>query len=307
MARISIIMPCFNAETYIARGVESVLGQTFQDIEVIIINDGSTDSSHEIISRFTDQRLKIISQENRGVSASRNRGLEAATGELIAFLDADDTWDRTCLEKLYGALKASPDAAASYCGWQNIGLPGGKGNPYVPPDYEVEGKFEHLLKSCPWPIHAALTRRSAIEEAGQFDERFSNAEDYGMWLKMAWFHRIVRVPEVLAFYYFHEGAQASNNRARAACDHWKVQVEFLKENPGITKKLGRRLVRRLTNGQLLRSGYECYWSRDLESARRIFRSVMSTGYGSLSDWKYMTPALLPLRMHRFLIHLHESK
>jgi glycosyltransferase involved in cell wall biosynthesis len=283
-----------------------VLGQTFQDIELIVINDGSTDSSDEILGRFSDQRLKILVQENRGVSAARNRGLDAATGEYIAFLDTDDTWDQRCLENLYKALKASFDAAVSYCGWQNIGLPGEQGKPYIPPDYEVEGKFECLLKSCPWPIHAALTRRDAIQKAGCFDECLTNAEDYKLWLRIASSHRIVRMPEVLAFYYFHDGTQASKNRARAACDHWKVQNGFLDEQPTITKQLGRRLIRQLTHGYLLTRGYECYWDRDLKAARKIFRIIMKTGYGAPKDWKYMLPALLPLSVHRFLIDLMEK-
>lgn len=299
-------MPCYNAEDHLARGVESALGQTFQDMELIVVDDGSTDASREILNRFTDSRLKVISQKNCGVSAARNRGIIDAAGEYIAFLDADDTWDPTCLEKLYDALSSAPDAALSYCGWQNMNLPEGRAKPYVPPDYEEEKKMEHLLRSCPWPIHAVLARKVVIESAGRFDDNLTHAEDYKLWLRIAAFNRIILVPEVLAFYYFHGGTQASKKRAQAARDHWVVQIEFLKEFPAVTKQLGRRHVRHIVNGYLLKRGYECYWSRDLKSARSIFRLVMSTGYGSLGDWKYMMPSLLPLPIHRWLIQLHDS-
>ena len=176
----------------------------------------------------------------------------------------------------------------------------------MPPEYEGPQKLEYLLTSCPWPIHAVLTRKGAIEEVGNFDERFSNAEDYGLWLKIASFHRIVRVPEVLPFYHFHEGTQASKHMAKAALDHWQVQQEFLKEHPEVGRQLGRRRIRQLTLGGLLKSGYVCYWERDLTGARRIFRLVMKNGYGGLTDWKYMLPALLPLSVHDALIRLREG-
>lgn len=306
MDKISVIMPCYNAGAHLKRGVESALDQTYGDIELIVVNDGSTDSSLGILNGINDPRIKVITQTKSGVCRARNRGLREATGGYIAFLDADDTWDKTCLEKLLGALLSDPDAMISYCGWQNVGLPGGQGKPYLPPEYEGTDKARYLLGSCPWPIHAALTRKSAITEAGGFDERFSNAEDYGLWLKIALSNRIVRVPEVLAYYWFHGGAQASKNRARAACENWLVQTEFLKRHPEIRKKLGRSLERSLVHGELLKRGYICYWDRDLEAARKIFRAVMKTGYGTVMDWKYMLPSVLPMPVHRLLLRVFES-
>ncbi len=299
-------MPCFNAAAHIRRGVSSALAQTMADIELIVVNDGSTDESLRILKTIEDDsRLRIINQLNRGVSAARNRGIREARGDYIAFLDADDTWHPTCLEKLYFALKSCPTAALSYCGWQNLGLPGGKGKPYIPPDYEGPAKIETLLWTCPWPIHAVLTRRGLILEAGGFDESLSNAEDYQLWLTIASQYEITRVPEVLAFYHFHEGPQATKNKAKAARDNWLVKKEFLRTCPELADHLGQSRIRQLVHGMLLKHGYECYWARDLGSARRIFRLVMSTGYGTLSDWKYMLPALLPLSLHRNLICLLE--
>jgi glycosyltransferase involved in cell wall biosynthesis len=304
--KISIIMPCFNAERYISGSVASALGQTYQDIELIVINDGSADRSLHILHGIDDPRLKIITQQNKGVCAARNRGLYEATGAYIAFLDADDTWKYDCLEKLYSALKSGPGPVLSYCGWQNVGLPEGQGMPYIPPDYEAEGKLEFLLKSCPWPIHAALTLKSAIDSSGGFDEHYSNAEDYKLWLRIASFSRIVRVPDVLAFYHFHDGHQASRSRAQAAYQQWLVQKEFIEKYHEVVRQLGYSRIRQLTIGGLLKSGYVCYWGRNLEAARQIFRLVMKQGYGTLNDWKYMLPSLLPMSLHRGIIKLFEK-
>jgi glycosyltransferase involved in cell wall biosynthesis len=300
-------MPCFNAEDHLSESIASALYQTYQNVELIIVNDGSTDRSQQIVCEIDDNRVKSINQNNRGVCAARNRGLDHATGEYIAFLDADDTWSQDCLEKLYKALQSKSNATVAYCGWQNVGLPGGKGEPYVPPDYEKEDKLEHLLRSCPWPVHAALTRKKDIEAAGKFDEDFTNAEDYRLWLEIACFSQIVRVPEVLAFYHFHEGPQASRNRARAAYQQWIIQNGFIQNHPEIVTRLGHNRVRQLIHGELLKQGYICYWDRDLKDAREIFRLVMKQGYGRPGDWKYMLPSLLPVSLHHALIRLFEER
>jgi glycosyltransferase involved in cell wall biosynthesis len=305
--KISIIMPCFNAEDHLSESIASVLYQSFHNVELIVVNDGSTDRSRQIVCGIDDNRVKIINQNNRGVCAARNRGLDHASGEYIAFLDADDTWRQDCLEKLYKALQSKSDAAVAYCGWQNVGLPGGKGEPYVPPDYEKGDKLGHLLRSCPWPVHAALTRKKDIKAAGKFDEAFTNAEDYKLWLKIACFSKIVRVPEVLAFYHFHEGRQASRNRAMAAYQQWIIQNEFIQKHPEIVRHLGHKRVRHLIHGELLKQGYICYWERDLKEAREIFRLVMKQGYGRPGDWKYMLPSLLPESLHHGLIRLFEGR
>jgi len=163
-----------------------------------------------------------------------------------------------------------------------------------------------LLKSCPWPIHAALILKSAIDSAGGFDERYSHAEDYKLWLHIASFSGIVRVPEVLAFYYFHEGQQASKNHAKAAYQQWLVQKEFVEKYDKVARQLGWSRIRQLTLGGLLKRGYVCYWERNLEAARQIFRLVMRQGYGTLNDWKYMLPSLLPMSLHRAMIKLFEK-
>lgn len=304
---ISVVMPCYNGAAHLAGSVASALGQSFNDLELIVVDDGSTDNSQEILSAIADPRLRVISQANRGVCAARNRGLTEARGEYLAFLDSDDTWEPHCLEKLLAALSADPDAALAYCGWQNLGLSGGRGAPFVPPDYEGQNKCEGLFRNCRWPIHAALTRRSAIEEVGRFDERFITSEDYLLWLKIALRHKIVRVPEVLAYYHFHGGTQATGNRLRLAYNHWLVQGDFLRSHPDFAQHLGWRKVRELTHGELLKKGLTAYWERDLATARAIFRVVMKSGYGKLKDWKIMLPALLPLSVHQTLVRLFDKR
>lgn len=304
---VSIIMPCFNAEMHLEKSMGSVLSQTYADWELIVVDDGSTDGTLAWLQTLNDQRIQIRSQANQGVSSARNTGLANASGRYVAFLDADDTWNPQFLAKMVASLKANPDAVLAYCGWQNVGLSSAQGKPFVPPDYEDVQKAEFLLADCPWPIHAALVKRDAVIAAGGFDRKLRNAEDYALWLRVATPARIVRVAEVLAFYHFHDGEQASNDYVNAAMQHLRVQQEYLASHPQLADILGTSRIRELTIGRLLKRGYACYWKRDLTAARQIFRAVMKQGFGSPKDWKYMLPAWLPEAWHRKVIELIGSK
>jgi len=303
---ISVIMPCFNGSKFLNRSIESVFNQTYSNIELIVVNDGSTDDSLAILNTLRDPRLIIINQENTGVCKARNRAITQAKGEFIAFLDADDTWESECLFKLYQAFIKRPETVLAYCGWQNIGLPGGRGDPFIPPDYEKLNKLELLFKNCCWPIHAALTRRCAIDEAGGFDESLLTSEDFLLWLKIASQHVICLVPEVLAYYHFHGGEQATQKTAKTAINHWLAQKTFLQDNPTLKAKFDKKLLAKLMHGELLRRAYECYWKRDLKAARTIFKAVIKTGYGSFNDWKYMLPSMLPYSIHSALLKKMDS-
>lgn len=309
---VSIIMPCYNAAAHLPASVDSVLAQSYPQWELVAIDDGSIDETLAWLRARRDLRIRVLTQANQGVSSARNAGLANVRGRYIAFLDADDTWNAHFLERMVAALQRNPNATLAYCGWQNLGLPGGRGLPFIPPDYETGNKLEALFAECRWPIHAALVTREAVLKAGGFDTSLKNSEDYALWLRVGAAATIVRVPEVLAFYHFHGGVQASADKGRAAFHHFRAQQRYLSEHPALLLGLGGTRVRELTLGNLLARGYECYWRRDLLCARPIFRAVMKHGYGALSDWKYMLPALLPAAWHRRLLTIrdqagHEAK
>lgn len=306
---VSIIMPCHNAAAHLPASVGSVLAQTFSDWELVAIDDGSSDGTLAWLQAQArvDPRIRVHAQTNLGVSGARNVGIELARGRHVAFLDADDTWHPTFLEKMRAALDSCPDAVLAYCGWQKTGLTGDRNQPFVPPDYENPAKAETLFRGCRWPIHAALVKREAVLAAGGFDPLLQNAEDYAVWLRVATSAPIVRVPEVLAFYHFHGGVQASSNSARAALHHLRAQQRYLAEHPDFEAELGRNQARMLMLSELLDRGYACYWKRDLPAARQIFRAVMRHGYGTPRDWRYMLAAWLPEPWHRKLISLREGR
>jgi glycosyltransferase involved in cell wall biosynthesis len=306
--KVSIVMPCFNAAGHLARSVGSVLAQGMADWELVVVDDGSTDDSLQVLESLAqqDERIRLVRQPNAGAAAARNRGLAASKGRFTAFLDSDDTWDPAFLGEMTGALEADPRAGIAYCGWQNIGLGGGRDKPYVPPDYEAGDKAEALLRCCPWPIHGALLRTELIRNTGGFDESLSTSEDFDLWLRLGTVHRLMRVPRVLAFYHHHGNGQITGNKAKVALNHWRAQQEYLVANPAVASRLGRPLIRKLTAGELLHHGYVAYWRRDLPAARAMFRAVMSQGYGGVKDWLYMLPAWLPERWHHRLLNVRDN-
>jgi len=301
-------MPCYNEADRLKQSVNSVFGQTFLDIELIVVDDGSFDNSLAVLEELSKQypSLHYLSQPNKGAGPARNLALRHAKGTLIAFLDADDSWHPDCLQNLYAKLQENPDAAIAYCGWQNRGLDETRCKPFIPPNYETADKVELFLRGCRWPIHAALTKLSAIQAVGGFDEQWSSCMDYDLWLKIATTNKIVNVTKVLAFYHHHDGIQITKNRSRIALNHWKVQLKFLKDNPSIKAQFSVAEITEITHGELLHRGYDCYWKRELNAARSIFKTVMKTGYGSMTDWKYMLPALLPYALHQKLISFSDN-
>lgn len=300
-------MPCFNSEKYIANSIGSVFNQTYRHLELIVINDGSNDNSLAIIESIKDPRLTIINQQNTGVCKARNRAFSASKGNFIAFLDADDTWEPKFLSKLYTALSKHPECALAYCGWQNIGLSNDKDVPFIPPDYQQPNKLEILFENCRWPIHATLTRRFSIEEVGCFNEHLLTSEDFLLWLKIGSRYPITLVPEVLSYYLHHDGIQATKNTEKMAINHWLAQKLFLQQNQELVKTVKMFKLRRLMHGELLRRGYDCYWKRDLNAARAIFKVVMRQFYGSWRDWKYMLPSFLPYQLHQLLLEKMDSQ
>lgn len=305
---VSVIMPCYNAEEFLEASIKSVQAQTHTNWELIVVDDGSRDSSLNILKKFSasDERIKYFCQPNKGAGPARNRGLREAEGQYIAFLDADDYWEHVFIATLLNKL-LSTGSALVYCGWQNVGVKNKESLPYVPPDYSLGNKAIELLSACPWPIHAALTKKVVIDSVGQFDENLSSCMDYDLWLKIGTQFDITLAPFVMSYYRHHGNEQITKNTVRIAKNHFFVQKNFLRKNPNLVKTLSKRKVRELTLGELLNRAYIAYWKRDLRSARQLFRLVMKHGYGGSKDWLYMLPSLLPYSLHLRLLTARDKR
>jgi len=303
---ISVIMACYDAAAYVEEAITSVLRQTWTHTEIIVVDDGSRDASPEIVKRLAEMhpdRIRLKHLKHSGPYPARNLGLRHARGDFIAFLDADDWWREDCLEKLLATLQ---DEAAdlSYCGWQNVGEHILSPEPYVPPAYEKEDPAAAFLKSCPWPIHAALIRRTVLDAVEGFSERLFSSMDYDLWLRiLAHTANMVRVPEVMAYYRWHGDGQISATRWKQVLDALQIRRDFVAQHPDMVKHLSSESLYTLIDGQLLNEAYRTYWSRDLVNAQKLFREAFVQHVWHARDLKYVLPALLPPKIFRGLVSL----
>ncbi len=297
---VSLIIPCYNGESFVRQALDCALGQTWPNVEVVVVDDGSTDRSAEILREYGD-RIRVVSQVNSGLPAARNSGIRSSRGEFLCFLDADDYLSPEFAEVMASALVLS-GAAVAYCGWQNIGAQGRSNEPYVPPDYEATDKLESFLRSAsPWPVHAAMVRADVLRETGGFNESLPTCEDYEFWLRVALTRPLVRVPLVMAFYRHHGQAQMSSDRWRQARYAWLIKREFIQRSPQLVAGISSHRLRELVDGALYKRGFDAYWGRDLVSAHRIFRMLLRTGYWTPKDLKYLLPAVLPERAFKQVV------
>lgn len=201
---VSVVIPNYNYGRFIAEAIESVLAQTHPIQEIIVVDDGSTDDSIEIIKRFS-AKVKLISQQNRGVGAARNVGVKSSNGEFIAFLDADDIWLPTKIEE---QLKGFTDKVVLVsCGKREFDSQNGKTLVVRLPD-RIEWSAEDILLrrySLVLGCSALMTRRKTFEEIGDFDEQLAIAEDWDFCYRAAKHGKVTCVPKVLVDYRSHGG------------------------------------------------------------------------------------------------------
>ena len=204
MPKVTVVTPAYNAMKYLPETLKSALQQTFTDFEVLIINDGSSDGIVEWSSQITDPRVKVISQENQGTAAARNRGISESKGEYIAFLDADDIWEPTKLEKQVYCLDHNP-LVGLVDTWIAFIDESGKPTGYImKPD--AEGNvYKKVVESCDSTVccgSSPMIRRSCFDTVGLFD-RDSYIEDVDMWIRIAIRYHYGLVKEPLVRYRLH--------------------------------------------------------------------------------------------------------
>jgi len=200
MPTVSIITPVYNAEKTIRETIASVLAQTFTDFELILIDDGSTDDSLSIMQRFSDPRIQLFTFPNAGPQKSRNRGIDKATGQYLAFIDADDLWSTDKLECQVNALRETPQAAVAYSWTDVINEQSQVIHPGRYQDFEGD-VFEPLLRDNFLGSGSnPLVRAEAMRTVGGFDEAIVAGQDWDMWLTLATRFKFVVVRKVQIFY-----------------------------------------------------------------------------------------------------------
>jgi len=212
---VSVIIPTYNRASLLARSVNSILGQTYQDFEIIIVDDASTDNTEKLVKTLKDPRIIYLKHEkNRGGSAARNTGIKAARADLIAFQDSDDEWLPDKLAKQMDLLaEAPPEAGVVYTGfWRTNGdkkecIPG-------PAIKTTQGNIhQELLTENFVTTQAVLVKKECFQKAGTFDETLPRFQDWELFLRISKYFEFLYVPEPLVISYFTEGSISSKPKA----------------------------------------------------------------------------------------------
>ena len=183
MSSVSIIIPCYNYANFLHKSLDSVLEQTYSNIEIILVDDGSTDNTRDIIHTKYLNKVKYIYQENKGASAARNKGMDMATGEYIAFLDADDFFAPTSIKDRLDILQNNSEIGWVYSKWQYVDTEGNTlSNAFQNAPFAYKKRlrgniFIEMLSGALINTSAVLIRRSTFEDVGGFDERLSAFQD----------------------------------------------------------------------------------------------------------------------------------
>ena len=280
---VSVIMSVYNGETYLEEAVSSILNQTFGDFEFIIIDDGSTDATPEILQRFAvaDSRVRVITQPNAGLTISLNRGLRLARGDLLARQDADDLAMPERFERQVAVMQANSEVVLC--------------NTYLR-FIDGNGETTHDLKRSPehigWYLHCfnhlaghsqVMFRRAAVEAVDGYNESIPDAQDYDLWLRLWERGEIQTICEILQSYRVHQGNVTAAQGERQLASGISIQRAFLERRYGLrfSKKL-LRLLRYFWNECPYRP--EIDWEKDLPQVcaalRRLLRAYLTKFRGA---------------------------
>lgn len=218
--QVSVIIPTYNSAKYVVEAVESVLAQTYKDFEVIVIDDGSTDETEQVMRRYQTP-VRYIRQQNGGVAVARNRGIAESCGKYVAFLDADDTWLPHKLERQLEALRQQSPHRACYSAFTVVDS---ELNPMGISRSQRQGKaLEDLLMrgNVIGSICTVVCERSLFENIGGFDPELSQCADWDMWVRLAAKTEFLYLDEPLVTYRQH-GSNMSRNAPLLEADSLRV-------------------------------------------------------------------------------------
>jgi glycosyltransferase involved in cell wall biosynthesis len=310
---VSVIMPAYNTSRYIREAIDSVLDQDYGNKELIVIDDGSTDGTLDIVRSYGD-RLQLITQQNQGSAVARNAGLAAACGEYIAFLDSDDVWLPGKLSLQVRYLQDHPDIGMIYARWQ-VWKPGADGR--FSPAASMVGElaagesladgpgvvdeqsgwlYNRLLFTSLLHTITVLARRELVETVGRFNADLKRGQDYDYWLRTSRVTEIRQLDRVLALYRVHgEGCVTKWPQQ----NYEKLVVEGALQRWGLEGPTGEQTPRAAIERRLgeicFTFGYYHYWQGSPRIALRSFREALRHRPWHPASWRYLVMSMIKAR------------
>lgn len=298
-ALVSVVIPSYNHGKYIAETIDAALAQTYQPLEVVVVDDGSTDNSAEVLASFGD-RIRWFAQKNSGVSRARNWGAGESRGEFIAFCDSDDVWVPQKLEKQIARFD-DPEVGLVYCGIQRVD---GERVPFSDP--VVVGMSGHIstrisqlqIVGVPLISSTSIVSRRCFDVVGGFDPALAYSADWDFWRRAAGNFKVDFVPEVLVMYRVHRSSWTRN--VKALSDDMQRAFSKMFSDPATPDEVKKR--RRQCYGKL----YLAISGSYLEAAR--LGPAIGYGLRAIAQWPPSAAYVLaaPWRRMKRLVGLERS-
>lgn len=287
---VSVVIIAYNCAEYVSHAIQSVLEQTWSQLEVIVVDDGSTDTTGDVAQRTSDPRLRYVRQANKGPNAARNEGIRHARGQLIAFLDCDDWWLPEKLEKQVAKVSDDPEIGLVYSLAIRVDASGREGDRF---DAIVEGRVldRLLLGNCiAGSASSAMVTRRAIDAVGTFDESLHYAEDWEYWIRIASRFAVGCVPEFDVYLLDRPGSQGKNAQATRRDSLRFIHAALNEYAPS------RPLFRRAALAQLHYVASYNLWAAGLkwDARRELLRSLLYNPL-YLTYYKRMVRLFFPKR------------
>lgn len=269
MPKVSVNIPVYNGEKYIEETLQSVLDQTFQDFEIILVDDGSTDRSAEIVKGSNDKRIKYVFQQNQGIGGARNTALKNSRGKYIAFLDQDDLWLPAKLQKQIELFERRPELGLVFCNTTFFNNLGRLHEMYEKPFDESSYLFPRLLKKYFLSLETVMIDRDVLEKVGTFPEKMMMAEEYNLFLKVAYFYDLGYVNGPLAMYRIHD-KNYSWGKELQEIDEIRETLRQLEEMiPGFRTSYSGELLQ-LETGNAVKEGLASWKAGKNKDASAVF-------------------------------------
>ena len=211
--RVSVVMPCYNAQGTLKETLDSALAQSVQDFCIIAVNDGSQDQTGDILADYAQrhpEKMQIVSQVNQGQTVAKNVAIRAGQSEYIAFLDSDDLWDAEKLQKQVAVLDEHPDVGLCYTAAKQVNMRGDQVG-RIGVRAAIQGRcHDELIKGNQIVASSVMVRRSAVVQAGLYDETFRACENWDLWIRIAREWKIAYIDEPLTSYRVHPNNMSKN-------------------------------------------------------------------------------------------------